>query len=110
VSPAAQRDHEKRQEHDTYGEGQDYDFAQLVMETYGRLGRSAMAVLNALAEVAAANGLVSKAGSVRGALRELVVALCRGSAFMRCVRMTVGADGRARLSARPACSHRGREP
>jgi hypothetical protein len=61
---------------------QDYDFAPLVVDTYGSLGRPAMAVLTALADVAAVNGAVSMAGFVRGALRELAVALCRGNALM----------------------------
>jgi hypothetical protein len=51
------------------------------VETYGRPGRPAMTMLNALADVAAANGGVPKAAFVRGALRELAVALCRGNAL-----------------------------
>jgi hypothetical protein len=54
------------------------------VETYGRLGHPAMALLNALADVAAANGGVSKAECVRSALREpsrCAVALCRGIAL-----------------------------
>jgi hypothetical protein len=57
------------------------------VKTYGRLGRPAMAMLNALADVAAANGGVSKAAFVQGALRELAVALCRGNALMYRVSM-----------------------
>jgi hypothetical protein len=41
-----------------------------------------MAMLNALADVAAANGGVSKAAFVRGALHKLAVALCCGNALM----------------------------
>jgi hypothetical protein len=81
-APAARWDREKRRKYDTYGNAQDYDFAALIVETYGRLGRPAMAMLNALADAAAANGGVSKATFVRGALRELAVALGRGNALM----------------------------
>jgi hypothetical protein len=41
-----------------------------------------MAMLNALADVGAANVGVSKAGCVQGELREVAVALCRGNASM----------------------------
>jgi hypothetical protein len=46
-----------------------------------------MAMLNTLADVAAANSGVSKSAFVRGALRELAVALCRGTALMYRVSM-----------------------
>jgi hypothetical protein len=52
------------------------------VNTYGRHGYPAMAVLNTFGDVAAANGGLSQAGFVRGALRELAVALCRGIALM----------------------------
>jgi hypothetical protein len=81
------RDRAKRWKYDTYGVAQDYNFAPLVVDTYGRLARPAMAMLNALAEVAVVKGGVSKAAVVRGALRELAVALCWGNALMYRVSM-----------------------
>jgi hypothetical protein len=103
---AARRDREK---HRQYGEAQDYDFAPLVVETYGRLGRPAMAMLNALADVAAANGGVSKAVFVRGALRERAGYRAEPGQRLDVLRehVSVGTDGRARLSARAASSYRG---
>jgi hypothetical protein len=85
---AAWRGRERCRKYDTHSKAQDYDFAPFVMGTYRRLGRPAMAGLNDLAEVAAANCRVSKAGCVRCALRELAVALYRGNALMHRVSLS----------------------
>jgi hypothetical protein len=49
------------------------------METYGRLGQPAMKLLHDLGEEAAGPGSVSWSSFVAGALRELIVGLCRGN-------------------------------
>ena len=55
-----------------------YAFVPLSTETFGRLGKPAMALLNKLAECASAGGVVFMDGFVVNALCELSVGLCRG--------------------------------
>ena len=59
-----------------------YAFVPLSTETFGRLGKPAMALLNKLAECASASGVVLKDGFVVNALRELSVGLCRGNCVL----------------------------
>ena len=59
-----------------------YAFVPLSTETFGRLGKPAMALLNKLAECASASGVVFKDGFVVNALCELSVGLCRGNCVL----------------------------
>ena len=59
-----------------------YAFVPLSTETFGRLGKPAMALLNKLAECASASGVAFKDGFVANALRELSVGLCRGNCVL----------------------------
>ena len=77
---AAKRDAEKRHKYlttDPHG----YTFVPLSHETFGRLGKPAMDLINTLASAAAESG-VYKEGFVINALRELSVSLCRGNGIM----------------------------
>ena len=56
-----------------------YMFKPLTVESYGRMGKPAMDVLNEFANAAASNGRVDKATFVQNALRELSAALCKGN-------------------------------
>ena len=59
-----------------------YAFVPLSHETYGRLGKPAMQLLNTLAIAASANGTVHKEGFVTNALRQLSVTMCRANGIM----------------------------
>jgi hypothetical protein len=61
------------------GVGEAYDLVPLSVGSFGRLGKPAMALLNALADVAAFGGGVCKSALVTSALWRLSVALCRGN-------------------------------
>jgi hypothetical protein len=52
------------------------------VETYGRLGKPAVAFLGMLGAEAVAGGDVSKSGFVAAALQELSVGLCKGNYLM----------------------------
>jgi hypothetical protein len=78
---AAAREQAKRARYETADPG-GYAFVPLVVETYGRLGKAAMELLNTLATTAAAGGAVRKSAFVANALRQLSVALCRGNGVM----------------------------
>jgi hypothetical protein len=60
----------------------EYDLVPLSVESLGRLGKPAMGLLHALADVAASGGGVCKSAFVTSALRRLSVALCRGNGRM----------------------------
>ena len=77
---AAIRDQQKRTKYST-ADPHGYAFIPLSMETFGRLGKPAMQLLNTLAETAADGG-VSKEGFVTNALHELSIGLCRGNAVL----------------------------
>ena len=59
-----------------------YAFVPLSTETFSRLGKPAMALLNKLAECAAASGVVFKYGFVVNSLHELSVGLCTGNCVL----------------------------
>lgn len=80
-SAAAVRDHAKRAQYEN-SDPLGYAFVPLSTETFGRLGKPAMALLNKLAECASASGVVFKDGFVVNALRELSVGLCRGNCVL----------------------------
>jgi hypothetical protein len=75
------REDAKRARYET-AEPSGYAFVPLAHESYGRLGKEAMQLLNALAEVASTNGRVEKDGFVMNALRELSVSMCRGNGLL----------------------------
>ena len=79
-SAAAVRDHAKRAQYEN-SDPLGYAFVPLSTETFGRLGKPAMALLNKLAECASASGVV-KDGFVVNSLRELSVGLCRGNCVL----------------------------
>ena len=75
---AAARDRQKRtryQQADPTG----YDFSPFSVESFGRLGQPAMALLKKLADVAASTNSVHAEDFITNALRELSVALIRGN-------------------------------
>ena len=57
-------------------------FVPLSTDTFGTLGKPAMALLNKLAECASASGVVFKDCFVHNALRELSVGMCRGNCVL----------------------------
>ena len=62
----------------TFADPYGYAFISLSMESYGRLGKPAMGLLNTLEAAAAASGVV-KDTFVANALREFSIGLCRGN-------------------------------
>ena len=81
-SAAAVRDHAKRAQYEN-SDPLRCACVPLSTETFGRLGKPAMALQNKLAERASASGVVFKDDVVGNALRELSVGLCRGN-FVLC--------------------------
>jgi hypothetical protein len=79
-SAAAERDRAKRSLYET-ADPHGYAFCPISIETFGRLGKPAMELLNTLAETAADGGVL-KETFVTTALRELSVGLCRGNAVL----------------------------
>jgi hypothetical protein len=84
---AAERDRAKRAHYARTGVGDSYDLVPLSVESFGRLGKPAMGLLNALADVAASGGgegggVFCKIAFVTSALRRLSVALCRDNGRM----------------------------
>ena len=77
-SSAAVRDHVKRSQYENL-DPLGYAFVPLSTETFGRLGKPAMAVLYRLAECALGSGVVSKDGFDLNAVRELSVGLYRSN-------------------------------
>ena len=69
----------KRRSHATRGT-QGYRFVPFVMETYGRLGHAAGAVLGGWADAAAGNGAFDRKAYLRWVMRELSISLVRGNA------------------------------
>ena len=93
---AEHRDEEKREKYATAAiEG--YDFYPLSVETYGWMGKPALALLDEIAEVAAASGTVSKGLFKAMAIKQLSVALVKGNAMMyrACLSAFVEGSGRA---------------
>ena len=80
-SAAAVRDHAKRAQYEN-SDPLGYAFVPLSTESFGRLGKPAMALLNKLAQCASACGVVFKDGFFVNALRELSVGLCRGNCVL----------------------------
>ena len=78
---AASRDQVKRAQYSS-ADPNGYAFVPLSVETFGRLGKPAMELLNQLATTAASGGTARKDCFVIGALKELSVALCRGNGFV----------------------------
>jgi hypothetical protein len=80
---AAVREQAKRARYET-ADPNGYKFVPLAVETYGRMGKAGMELLNTLGTLAAANsnGNVRKPTFVINALRQLSIALCRGNAIM----------------------------
>ena len=73
-----------------------YDFVPLSHESFGRLGRPAMELLNKLADTAVRCGDVRRDVFVTNALRRLSVGLCKGNAFI----LLVGLRALAEISGR----------
>ena len=59
-----------------------YTFVPISVETFRRLGKPAMELINKLAAMAAARGAVEKGAFMAGALRELSVGLFRGNGVL----------------------------
>jgi hypothetical protein len=78
---AAKRDGQKRRAYRRF-DPDAYDFVPLSQESYGRLGKPAMALLHQLAEVASRCGDVDRGVFVTNALRRLSVALYKGNAYI----------------------------
>jgi hypothetical protein len=76
---AALREGEKTVQYARQGD-QGFAFWPFVLESYGRLGKKAWDVINALASLAAERGNVSKRAFKRSLLQEVSVALCCGNA------------------------------
>jgi hypothetical protein len=93
---AAAREAMKRARYET-GDPNGYAFVPLVVETYGRMGKAAMGLLNTLATSAIAGGAMKKSSFVTNALRQLSVGLCRGNGVMyrRGLGILATASGRA---------------
>jgi hypothetical protein len=87
-SAAALRDQQKRTRYEQSFPG-GYAFTPLVVETYGRMGKPAMELLNTIATQACASGTFTRGDFVGAALRELSVALCKGNAVMYRAGLTV---------------------
>jgi len=93
---AAVRDQAKRAHYQS-ADPNGYAFTPLSTETFGRLGKPAMELLNSLATEATAGGVVCKDGFVTNALRELSVSLCRGNGVLhrRCLGHLARVSGHA---------------
>jgi hypothetical protein len=76
AAAAARRDTSKRAAYNAL-DPNGYDFVPFSAESYGRLGKPALALLSRFGEVACSSETVSKGAFVAGALRELSVGLCR---------------------------------
>jgi hypothetical protein len=81
ATAGAAASHRDRQKQTAYArvEPNGYNFVPFSVESYGRLGQPAMALLHSLGDEAAGPGGVSRASFVAGALRELSVGLIRGT-------------------------------
>ena len=99
---AAARDRRKRTKYQS-ADPNGYAFSPLSHETFGRIGKPAMELLNTLATTASAGGDVIKDGFVNNALRELSIGLCRGNAVMyrRSLQVLARASGRAFMTGLP---------
>jgi hypothetical protein len=71
---AAAREASKRARYET-GDPNGYAFVPLVVESYGRMGKAAMGLLNTLAATAVAGGARKKSTFVTNALRQLQIQL-----------------------------------
>ena len=78
---AAMRDQAKRAQYES-GDPNGYAFVPLSMESFGRLGKPAMQLLNTLATKAVDGGVVVKGSFVVNAMRELSVGLMKGNGLM----------------------------
>jgi hypothetical protein len=81
-SAAAKAEARKRRDFRVLAAGSAYDFVPLSVESYGHLGVAASRFLSEVGELVAEGNRVSKTAFVRGVLRELSCALCRGNARM----------------------------
>ena len=88
---AALRDASKVEKYRRSAMGGACEFVPLSVETYGRMGEPAMALLRRLAEVAADGGRVNKQRWMKSALRKLSVALMRGNSWRFKAGLCVGA-------------------
>jgi hypothetical protein len=81
ATAGAAASHRDRQKQTAYArvEPNGYSFVPFSVESYGRLGQPAMALLHSLGDEAAGPGGVSRASFVAGALRELSKGLIRGN-------------------------------
>jgi hypothetical protein len=104
---AATRDAEKRGAYNRL-DANGYPFVPFSVETYGRLGRPALALLGRLGALVDGAG-TSKSAFVRGALRELSVGLCRGNflLYRRSLGLRIEGVGRGFL---PGCARPGFDP
>jgi hypothetical protein len=89
---AARRDQQKQAAYSSV-ELNGYKFVPFSMESYGRLGQPATALLHRLGDEAPGPGGVSRASFVAGALREISIGLCRGNFLL--YRGSIGGLARA---------------
>ena len=94
-SAAAKREAEKVEQYRKQGD-RGFTFTAFVMETFGRLGKSAWSVLKELAKKAAERGLVSRRAFIRSALQEIELSLARGNAAIVAHGMACLANGHGR--------------
>jgi hypothetical protein len=94
---AALRDAEKIELYAKSPMGGALEFVPLSMETYGRMGAPAMALLRKLAELAADSGRVDKQQWMKSALQKLSVALQRGNTWRFKAGLSVGARAPGKL-------------
>ena len=87
---------DKIREFRLHGDAEQYDFVPFAMESHGRLGPQAIALLHDLADWASASGRVSKNAFIRSAYREISSALQMGNSAMytKCSERLLRARGR----------------
>ena len=92
---AAVRDASKMVRYESIGPN-GHAFIPISVETFGRLGKPAMELIN-IAATAATGGTVEKGAFTAGALRELSVGLCRGNGvlYMHSLSVLARASGSA---------------
>ena len=104
-SAAATRDQMRRNRYQV-ADPDGYAFVPMSFETYGRMGKPAMQLLNTLVDVAAAGGSVDRDAFMRTALRELSIGLCRGNGvlYKRGVTVLARVTGTSFLAGLPAAT------
>jgi hypothetical protein len=100
---ARNRDAFKRAHYARRGLGGGYELVPVSVESFGRLGAPAYALLGRVADVAADGGGVSKAAFMESALQEMGVTLAKGNGRVLHVHLSrvAQASGRAYLRGLP---------